>query len=116
MRSRLRRRGEGPDGWTEPRRLSALLDAPADLLATYPSPIELTFEVDALTASVRDDALSTSRAVALMELTRTFLVRPRAPSHGHRRRLRRLRSSRAAGLTLRVRSPGWMKADDRDPL
>lgn len=70
---------QGPDGWTEPRRLSALLDAPAELLATYPSPIELTFEVDALTASVRDDALATSRAVALMELTRTFLRLAYAP-------------------------------------
>lgn len=70
---------QGAAGWLEPHRLSELLDAPADLLAAYSSPIELTFEVDALTASIRDDALSTSRAVALMELTRTFLRLAYAP-------------------------------------
>lgn len=70
---------QGPDGWTAPRRLSELLDVPPDFLAACPSPIELTFFVDELTASVRDDALATSRAVALLELTRAFMRLAYAP-------------------------------------
>jgi hypothetical protein len=70
---------QGADGWTGPRRLSELLDVPSELRAVFPSPIELSFEVDELTASVRDDALATSRAVALLELTRTFLRLAYAP-------------------------------------
>jgi hypothetical protein len=70
---------QGADGWSEPRRLSELLDAPPDFLAAFPSPIELTFEVDELTASVRDDALATTRGVALVELLRAFLRFSSAP-------------------------------------
>jgi Putative transposase, YhgA-like len=70
---------QGADGWPGPRRLSELLDVPADLLVAHPSPIELTFVVDELTASVRDDALATTRAIALLEVTRAFLRLAFAP-------------------------------------
>lgn len=70
---------QGPGGWTEPRCLSELLDVPPSLADVFPSPIELTFAVDELTASVASDAHTRDRAVALVEALRTLLHLARAP-------------------------------------
>ncbi len=64
---------QGPDGWTQPRCLSDLLDIPAALRGQLSSPIELTFEVDDLGDTVLTDQLGRDGIVALVELTRALL-------------------------------------------
>jgi len=68
----------GPSGWTLPRRLSEVLDAPPELLEAYPSPVELLFAVDDLSESVvgvqvTRDILARERGLALAEAARTLL-------------------------------------------
>lgn len=64
---------QGPQGWTQPRRLSDLLDIPDDLREILTSPVELTFEVDELGDSVLADTHARDDILALVEVARTLL-------------------------------------------
>lgn len=69
---------QGPTGWTLPRRLSESLDVPPELLAVFPSPVELVFAVDDLEESVigeqvTRDVLARDRHLAQAEMARTML-------------------------------------------
>jgi hypothetical protein len=70
---------QGPDGWTEPRRLSELLDVPPELAAAWPSPVELTFDVDDLHQTIEHDQLARDVIVAFVEAARTLLFLARRP-------------------------------------
>lgn len=70
---------QGPDGWTEPRRLSELLDVPPELAAASPFPVELVFEVDDLREAIEHDQLARDVIVALVEAARTLLFLARWP-------------------------------------
>lgn len=70
---------QGPDGWTEPRRLSELLDVPPELAAASPFPLELVFDVDDLHQAIEHDQLARDVMVALVETTRTCLFLARWP-------------------------------------
>ncbi len=70
---------QGPDGWTEPRRLSELLDVPPELAAALPSPVELVFDVDDLHQAIEHDQLARDVIVAFVEAARTLLFLARQP-------------------------------------
>jgi hypothetical protein len=70
---------QGPDGWTEPRRLSELLDVPPELAAAFPSPVELVFDVDDLHQTIEHDQLARDVIVAFVEAARTLLFLARRP-------------------------------------
>ena len=70
---------QGPDGWPEPRRLSELLDVPPELAAAWPSPVELTFEVDDLHQAIEHDQIARDVSVAFVEAARTLLFLARRP-------------------------------------
>lgn len=75
---------QGSSGWTLPRRLSELLDAPVALLEAMPSPVELEFAVDDLEHSTLDADLTRAqllgtRGLVLAEMARTMLWLHRHP-------------------------------------
>ncbi|MCX4243999.1 Rpn family recombination-promoting nuclease/putative transposase [Paraliomyxa miuraensis] len=80
---------QGPTGWTLPRRLSESLDVPPELLAVFPSPVELVFAVDDLEESVigeqvTRDVLARDRHLAQAEMARTMLYHHQDASAGER--------------------------------
>lgn len=83
---------QGSRGWTQPRRLSELLDMPVDIAQAITAPVELVFDVDDLQRSVLRDRVDTNlqqlaRGPALAEAVRTLLWLADRPKSADRRRI-----------------------------
>jgi Putative transposase, YhgA-like len=63
----------GPGRSTAPRRLSDLFATSPELAVVFPSPIELTYALDDLTAPVTNDPLARYPTVVLVDAVRTLL-------------------------------------------
>lgn len=78
---------QGPNGWTQPRRLSELLDIPESLRTSFTSPIELSFDVDEFDGSVLADQHARNGFVALVEVARALLRLALRPNEISRERV-----------------------------
>ncbi|MEM7153654.1 MAG: Rpn family recombination-promoting nuclease/putative transposase [Myxococcota bacterium] len=78
---------QGPNGCTQPRRLSELIDMPDSLRGCFESPIELSFEVDEFNASVLSDRRGRDGIAALVEIARSLLRLAFHPNEITRERL-----------------------------